>query len=450
MRVLSITALLLVLAAPARADDPKTPPPVPVGRPEIKQTLEDAKKGKPRLPVPEPTEAEKAAGRVVHNGRMRQLLLPPDLREARGGFGRAPDPNMSLSYRFKTQLFWIVSRANNCYYCLGHQEIKLAGTGLSDDQIAALDVNWSDFTPAEQAAFAFTRKLTYEPHAVTDQDVAALRKHYTDLQTLEIIFTVAGNNATNRWTGSLAIPPEPDGTGMLRSGGDTKGEYRTFLRPTSDRFKDTVSIVAPLGEVRKGETAARPVAAKRPAPEDRAAVDAALAACRGRAPLLPLVEEEKARALLPADWPKEALPGWVRLLANFPKHGIARAASLRQAETKGNLLPRLKALVAWVSARHDRAWYALGQARLRLLNLGMKEDALYAAENGEGLGEAEKLAVDFAAKLSARPFDVCDDDFTQLRKHYKDTEVAELIYHTGNAVFFNRLTEAARLRLEDR
>ena len=130
MRLLLSTALLLLLSAPAWAEDPKVPLPVPVSRPEIKQALEDAKKSKPRLPVPEPTDAERAAGRIVNNGRMRQLLLPADLREARGGFNRESDPNMSLSYQFKTQLFWIVSRANNCYYCLGHQEIKLTSTGM--------------------------------------------------------------------------------------------------------------------------------------------------------------------------------------------------------------------------------------------------------------------------------------------------------------------------------
>ena len=32
------------------------------------------------------------------------------------GFSREPDPNNSLDYRFKTQLFWIVSRTNNCQY----------------------------------------------------------------------------------------------------------------------------------------------------------------------------------------------------------------------------------------------------------------------------------------------------------------------------------------------
>ena len=43
-----------------------------------------------------------------------------------------------------------------------------------------------------------------------------------------------------------------------------------------------------------------------------------LEAARKRTPRLPLVDEAKARALLPEDWPKGTLPQWVRLLANFP------------------------------------------------------------------------------------------------------------------------------------
>jgi alkylhydroperoxidase family enzyme len=442
-------SMLAGLTAVVVAAEPTQPLPVPVTRTEIKQTLENAKGTHARLPVPEPTEEEKAKGFIVNNGRMRSLLLPAELRDT--GFSRDPDPNMSLSNKFKTELFWIVSRTNNCYYCLGHQEIKLTGAGMSDDEIAALDLNWEPFTPAERAAFAFTRKVTYQPHKLTDDDLAKLRNHYTDLQILEILLTVAGNNSINRWTGSLAIPPEKDGSGMLRYGGNdkaTQGEYKTFLRPTSGPYKDAVSLVAPLGEVKPGQKTAHPVAAKRPPLEAAPEIEAALAACRNRTARLPLVAEDKARALLSEDGSKEPLPQWVRLLANFPKHGIRNVQGLQRGETKGNLSPKLKALVAWTTAREDRAWYALGHAKSRLLKAGLTEDAVYEAEGGKGLTDGEKLAVAFAAKLSARPFDVCDDDFTSLRKHYKDTEVAELIYHVGNAVFFNRLTEAAGLQLE--
>jgi hypothetical protein len=97
-----------------KSADPK---PVPVTRQEMKQALEALKRATPRLPLPPPTGAEKerpAGQPVVNNGRMRQLHLPPELRG--GDFARGPDPGMSLDYKFKTMLFWIVSRVNNCHY----------------------------------------------------------------------------------------------------------------------------------------------------------------------------------------------------------------------------------------------------------------------------------------------------------------------------------------------
>ena len=81
---------------------------------------------------------------------------------------------------------------------------------MKEDEIAALDGEWSAFTPAEQAAFAFARKLTYEPHRLSDADIDALRKHYTDLQILEMIMSMAGNNSTNRWKEGVAVPQSSD------------------------------------------------------------------------------------------------------------------------------------------------------------------------------------------------------------------------------------------------
>jgi hypothetical protein len=113
-----IGVLLLLPAAPARAADTSAPLPVPVTRPEMKQYLEGLKSRAPRIPLPPLTEAEKerlgerGAG---YEARLRSHYLPPG--EGPGGwFSREPDPNMSLDYAFKTRLFWIVSRANNCHY----------------------------------------------------------------------------------------------------------------------------------------------------------------------------------------------------------------------------------------------------------------------------------------------------------------------------------------------
>jgi len=112
---------------------------------------------------------------------------------------------MTLDYAFKAMLFWVVSRSNNCVYCMGHNEKQLAAFGVSEDRIAALDGDWGQCSLAERAALALARKLTVAPHTITDADIDAVRQHFTNQQVLEMIGIVSGFNAMNRWTGPLRL-----------------------------------------------------------------------------------------------------------------------------------------------------------------------------------------------------------------------------------------------------
>jgi alkylhydroperoxidase family enzyme len=260
-----------------------------------------------------------------------------------------------------------------------------------------------------------------------------VKKHYKDRQVLEIVLAVAGNNATARWTDALGIPQEG---------------HRTFLTDTKAKYRDRVTTVAPAAVV-KGKATPKLAPQDRPALESRAKAEAQLAAARKRTPRLPLVADAEARKLLPADWPKGPLPQWVRLLANFPKAGVGRARLILAGEGKGVLDKTLRAQVHWVAARHDRAWYALGHARKRLLALGVKEADVWALDAPDRrFSDAQKAALAFAKKLTVTPAAITDADVAGLRKHYKDREVAELVYQVTAAALFNRLTEAAGLRLE--
>jgi alkylhydroperoxidase family enzyme len=372
-------------------------------------------------------------GGIINNGRMRKLYLPSEVTG--GGFLREPDPAMTLNNTFKTMFFWIVSRVNNCRYCQGHQEVKLAGDGVKEDTIAALDGDWSEFTESERAAFAFTLKLSREPNRITDADIDRLRKHYSDLQILEIITAVGGFNAMNRWTGALAIPQE---------------EHRVYLTPTSEKYKAIRTKVAPLpaDAPSTGQVCASP--ADRGPLETRAQAEATLDACRKRTPRLPLASEEQARGVLPADWTGSGpLPEWVRLMANFPKGGKAWVAQTYHSQTKGRLNPKLKAEIAYVAARNDRSWYALGHAVQRLAELGLSENAIDALDHpGDSTPASERAALAVARKLTVDPALITDADIEALRKNYSDHEVAEIVYHVTQAAFFDRLTEAAGLRLE--
>ncbi len=438
-RAAVVSTFLLCGHGPATVRGEDAPPAVPPTRSALKAMLEKSKQATPRLPLPPPTEEEKAAaerrgaaapglGGIINNGRMRQLYLDPALTGPNGGFSRDPDPATSLDNAFKTMCFWIVSRVNNCAYCLGHQEVKLSASGVEEDRIAALDGDWHEFTPAEREAFAFTRKITRSPQAITDADLDALKAHYTPTQALELLLAVANFNAINRWTGGLTIPQEG---------------HRDYDTATSPRFADMVSQVAPLASGVAGPAAAEPSRRTPPTPAETAA---ALEAARTRSPRLPVVDDSAARALLPADWPEGPLPQWVRLLAVFPKQGVAKAVSHRATVENGRVAPRLRAIIDATAARHDRAWYALGHARARLEALGVDPDAIEGADSP--LSPAERAVVVFTRGLTEDPARISDADVAVLRDHFQDREVAEIVFRVTEAAFFNRLTEAANLPLE--
>src|SRR5688572_405508 len=149
--LIALCGLTLVVGAVQAADSISSPRPTPLTRPEMKQYLEDMKQRTPRIPLPEMTAEEKERYgddmSRAYESRLRAHYMPRgnERFSFNGGGGRGPlapradssvsrsetttkgarrggrenEPGMTLDYRFKVSLFWIVSRTNNCQYCLG-------------------------------------------------------------------------------------------------------------------------------------------------------------------------------------------------------------------------------------------------------------------------------------------------------------------------------------------
>jgi alkylhydroperoxidase family enzyme len=436
-------ALLIVGVAGAIAWSAEVGDGLAKTRPEMKKRIEALKTREARIPLPALAAEEVAAGRrSVNNGRLRSIYLPEswqtsnfNARAATPGATPRQEDQQRMSqmqsapdYPFKTRLFWIVSRTNDCQYCLGHQELKLRRVGMTDDQIAALDSRWTAFPPEEQAAITFARKLTLTPHLVTDADVQALKLHYRDPQVIDILQTMAGNNSTNRWTASTGIPQD-------RSfGGDEPSELDT---PTSAEFSSVESRVAPFDY--------KP----RPNWESRAEVEAAMTACLHRTARVKLPSIQVARQVLAADTPGTIPPVWFQAMSDTPPTAL-RVWKLRQAEAReGKLNSGLKAQIAWVCAREDRAWYAAAHARARLNALGVSDDVLFAIGGDDSsFTPADQATFAFARKLTSAPHAVGDQDVAALRALFSDHEVAEIIFLICDANSFDRFTETLNLPLE--
>lgn len=462
----------------AKADEPiSLARPIPVTRDEMKRMLEDLK-GRPlRIPLPELTKQDQeilGERADSYEARLRHHYLPPGEGSVFGGrppvnpgaprspqpqnaprtdFTRNTDTNMTLSYPFKTMLFWIVARTNNCQYCLGHQEQKLSAVGMTDDQIAALDFDWKRYAPAEQAAFAFARKVTYSPHLFTDADIETLRTHYTSDQILEMTLSTAGNNAINRWKEGAGIPQSKNGEMFFRRAEnlpkDRPVPNESFLTPTSVEFTTARSLVVPILSDSQGASVPSAVSS-RPALESRTEVETALTAAHSRHARLPLISEEAVRLAWGADVPSGPVPHWMRLMATFPNEGRNRLNSLQAMTTeRGDLTLLLKAQVAWIVARQDRAWYATGVAQKQLKWLGQTDDQIFALDGDwHQFTPADRALFRFARNLAMSPIALTDSDVAEALKLTGPREVVQLVNYVTSRAYFDRVTETAGLPIE--
>ncbi len=423
---LCLVAILEIQGVTVWAQDAQTPKAIPQTRPEMKAALEKLKSREARLPLPPLSSEEQAAAAgssslgVVNNGRMRSLYLPPELRSL-GGSSRQKDPKMSLEQTLAVELFWIASRVNNCHYCLGHQEVKLKAAGVEEETLAALDCDWKRFTPRERAAFALASRLTASPHDLNDVEFKEVEKYFSPTEVLEIVYYVARYNATNRWTDSLGIPQE---------------DHRELDTVTPAEFLKKPSVVALQSLPDRG-----------PLPDQNTTMEWVRQSTR-RKPRVDLLSVEETKDLL-ANMPLVDRPAnWMRALCHFSITGVAAVETYVKSQSVGDVSPLIKAQIAWISARNDRAPYALGHAAHRLAALGYDADQMFALERGENLPARERVVLAFTAKLTAQPQAITDQDVANLRAHFSDSSTAEIVHLVTQAAFFDRLTEGMQVPLE--
>jgi AhpD family alkylhydroperoxidase len=108
-----------------------------------------------------------------------------------------------------------VSQLNNCTYCLDRHYTSARDLDTSRGRIDTLTAWWETdlYTPAEQAALAYTEALT----RVADTTVAArfqpyhdaLAEHFTDEQILDIVGVVINMNIWTRLKLAEGAQPTP-------------------------------------------------------------------------------------------------------------------------------------------------------------------------------------------------------------------------------------------------
>jgi hypothetical protein len=98
---------------------------------------------------------------------------------------------------------------------MGHTEMLLAVAGLDNKAIAErtqklADGDWSSFPVAQRVAYGYARKMTKEPWAVSDEDIAQLQKYFGADRAIDVIWWACRCHYMTRVADAFQLPLERD------------------------------------------------------------------------------------------------------------------------------------------------------------------------------------------------------------------------------------------------
>ncbi len=105
----------------------------------------------------------------------------------------------------------VVSRTNNCRYCVTHHGEALLAHVRDEAFVRSLGTDFlkSGVTPKDRAMLVYAAKLTRTPGDVSERDVAELRRvGFSDEEILRVNLITSYFNFANRIVSGLGIPLE--------------------------------------------------------------------------------------------------------------------------------------------------------------------------------------------------------------------------------------------------
>ncbi|WP_373652905.1 hypothetical protein [Schlesneria sp. DSM 10557] len=379
---------------------------------QLQERLEAQRQKATRLPIPSWDEVS----RNLPEGLMK---TPSDIVWYRIVFGYAPELAVPFEIFMRTAgaeigprwdrifgqgLFWVTTRAVVCPYCMGHCEMNWEVAGLNAEEIAersrllASD-DWSSFPPAEQHAFAFARKLTRTPWAVSDDDVAELSRDFGTDRALFVLLNASRYHYMTRISNGFQLTLER-----------TNVFYDYYNVKTAEHSHEG-------------------------------------------SPAVPLLSNEEAWKKLPEVVTRDGaeLPVWVRAVASHLPRTAAAMLQLDYAHrTQSPLDPILRAKMRWVIAHANRCRYSEAYALADLERAGVDQAARKVLTGEPAVWPADDRApLEFARLLTVAAPTIPDELFETLRQRYGDKRVASMVLLAAYGNFQDRIVLGLNLPMED-
>ena len=135
----------------------------------------------------------------------------PGLFQAFQELSKATLGNDLLEPELKQLIALTTSAAGGCRYCQAHAGHGAERLGASEEKLRAVwEYETSElFTDPERAALRVAFKAGQVPNAVSDDDFAELKAHWSDDQSSAIVAVIAMFGFLNRWNDTMATTLEP-------------------------------------------------------------------------------------------------------------------------------------------------------------------------------------------------------------------------------------------------
>jgi len=147
-------------------------------------------------------------------------------------FNSINGPSRKIPAELASMVAQICSKSAGCQYCQAHTAHTSEGAGVeTEKEMAIWEYETSPlYTDAERAALRVAQAAGQVPNAVTAEDMAALKKHYSDEQIVEIVAVISMFGFLNRWNDTMATDLEDGafeaGQRFLADKGWSAGKHR--------------------------------------------------------------------------------------------------------------------------------------------------------------------------------------------------------------------------------
>ena len=123
---------------------------------------------------------------------MRILAHRPDIMEPFLNFYMALQQQGMLEIKLVELVRMAIAQINQCSTCLSGQYAEAVEAGVTQELVNALPYAEHDerFTPREQAAIAFAKRMARDHWTINDDDFGVLYEHFSREEIIELIMNI--------------------------------------------------------------------------------------------------------------------------------------------------------------------------------------------------------------------------------------------------------------------